>query len=233
MPAAVHFYHLWLGAAWQQIAREHFVALREAQFTGEVRVGLVGSAEARASARSWLGEYGKQRYVVAEADTGFEELTLRALHRAVTALPGSTPVLYAHTKGAFHPSKANTQWRKEMTAYLVSAWRDRVVELSSHDISAWHWLSPGEYVSTGQVFRVQKPMAAGNFWWARADYLRGLPEPPEKLAEADRMDAETWVGQDCPHIAYLSGQWPTVTVERTLQQVVVNGIAQNQWVAVD
>jgi hypothetical protein len=162
----VHFYHLWRGGEWRAIADEHYAALRAAKFTGEVHVITV--------------------------DAGFEDVTLRALRKACESLPGTTPVLYAHAKGAFHPSPANDTWRRRMTEHSVTRWRQSVRELEQCDVSAWAWA------------RYPLPHAPGNFWWAAAGYLRGLPYLPP-LTEMTRTDAETWVGQDRPTVR--PGEW--------------------------
>jgi hypothetical protein len=50
----------------------------------------------------------------------------------------------------------------------------------------------------------QVPFFAGNFWWARASYLRTL-EPP---LEESRWQAETWVSLGEPKVYDVLPGWP-------------------------
>lgn len=213
--SVVHFYHLWLGGEWRQIAEEHFSKLREAEFSGKIFLGLVGDLDTRAVARSWL-----PYEVAVEADTGFEDVTINALRRVVQQLPGTTSVLYAHNKGSFHPIAENHAWRRAMDDHLVLGWQDRVRELLTNDVSAWCWICPGTPGPRGDP--VSSAHAPGNFWWARADYLKGLPKL-RPLNEADRIEAEWWIGLDDPCVAGVSGEWPKLTLAYQ-QPKYINGM---------
>jgi hypothetical protein len=216
---AVHVYHLWLGGAWQHIADRHFTCLRAAEFTGRVLVGLVGAAATRAAARAQL-----PYEILVEADTGFEDVTLNALRERIRLLPGDTPVLYAHNKGAFHDIPENRLWRLYMTEHLGLGWRGRIRELLEHDVAAWHWVTAGSPDPFGKP--LSRAIAPGNFWWARADYLKGLPALPA-LTEDTRMEAECWVGQDDPVVACLSSSWPKVVLQMW-ESVSIGGMQQSQ-----
>jgi len=214
-PDAVHFYHLWLGGEWRRIAEEHFKALRDASFPGQVLLGLVGSPEVRAAARSWL-----PYEIAVEADAGFEDVTINALRSVIKALSGDTAVLYAHNKGTFHQIAENHAWRRAMDDYLTVRWADRVGELQGHDVAAWHWICPGTLDPFGNP--VSHAHASGNFWWARADYLKGLPEL-SSLTVDTRIEAEWWIGTDEPHVAYAADTWPRLELARQWPKYV-NGM---------
>jgi hypothetical protein len=205
-PSAVHFYHLWLGGEWRQIAEEHFDKLRQAEFPGQVFLGLVGDPETRAAARS-LFPYE----IAVEADAGFEEVTINALRLAVRQLPGTTPVLYSHNKGSFHQLAENHAWRRAMDDHLVLGWQARVRELLTHDVSVWHWLEAGSFPPEKPQLALGADIAGGNFWWARADYLKGLPVLPS-LSEDNRISAEVWLGTDKPAVACASREWPRLNL---------------------
>lgn len=209
----IHFYHLWLGGDWKSIVEEHFNALRAAEFPGVVQVGLVGSAEARAEARRWLDRRWSWKTANA-ASSGFEEVTLRSLHRLSESLPGVMPILYMHNKGSFHAGNGseNESWRREMTEHLVGAWQVRVGELAAgYDVSAWRWLPEGTLGPDGKT--TTGAIAAGNFWWATAGYLGKLPELPSVLIEENRILAEAWLGQGDPEAAGVCSAWPQVEVQ--------------------
>src|SRR6202042_221283 len=136
-----------------------------------------------------------------------------SLHDLAKALQPSTPILYAHNKGSFHPINGagvneNTPWRQNMTEYLVTNWKDRIAELDVYDITAWRWLNPGTYsIGENQQETITHGHATGNFWWARADYLRSLPLLPVKLTEENRIEAEFWVGQHSPGVLGVTDTW--------------------------
>ncbi len=166
-----HFYHVWVDGDWEGPATgnwkrpgdAHAEALRGSGLRpGVLTVGLTGSPARRAQARAWfraagLSEAGP-RFV--EADAGWEDVTLRALRAwSATADPG-TPVLYAHSKGAYNISPVTA--------------------------AGCFW--------DGSIF-------TGNFWWATAGSLAGLPDVPC----ANRYEAENWVGLGRPRAYEMAG----------------------------
>lgn len=150
-------------------------------------------------------------------------MTVNALRHHVSVLPGDTPVLYAHNKGAFHNIPENKLWRLYMTEHLVDGWRERVCELDTHDVSAWHWTRAGSPDPFNKP--LARSIAPGNFWWARADYLKALPELPS-LTESTRMEAECWVGGDDPCVKYMSEAWPKVALQVWVGGGTVGGMQQ-------
>jgi hypothetical protein len=203
-----HFYHLWADGDWVVPAREHFAALAGSGFSGRVHLGLVGQADARRHAavrvrELWPGELS----VCAEAGTGFEQVTLSRV-RAFARSGRAEAVLYAHAKGAYHPEPVNDQWRRDMTARVVTGWRDCVALLGGYDAVGAHWLRPGTSSPDGTVTTDGPPFFAGNFWWATTAYLSGLAEP----GTASRYEAEGWIGTDRPHVHDLAPGWPVYSV---------------------
>ena len=237
----IHFYHLWLGGDWKSIAEEHFGALRAAEFPGAVQVGLVGSEEAREEAENWLDRRWNYGIATCE-DKGFEEVTLGALHRLSRSVAVDTPILYAHNKGSFHPTNTmgvneNDPWRRMMTAHLIEQWRERIPELGGYDVLAWNWLPVGEYTLWSQsVQEIKTPSASGNFWWARAGYLRGLPPVPIDLTEDNRVLAEEWLGLNDPRVKSQKIGWPDMISQvRWVENPPIGGMQQSggHWEAVE
>jgi hypothetical protein len=196
----VHYYHLFAGGNWQAIANAHFDAIDEAGFPGEVRVGLVGDWRDRWVARDMVTARGAS--VCAEADFGFEQVTLRVLGAEVQAMEAAAPVLYAHTKGAHHNWETQKPWREEMTDRLLRAWPARVADLRECDTTGVWWLTPEALPSC-----VATPYYAGNFWWATAGYLKTLPP----VSYASRGEAEAWLGRGNPRAKWMSLEWPPFT----------------------
>jgi len=144
-------------------------------------VGLVGARERRRAAAAWWRRADVADTVeFVEADTGFEQVTLHRLREWVKTADPLTPVLYAHTKGAYNLSPVTATHREFMTSGVVSRWREATAALEDHDAAGCFW---EPYAPS--------PHFTGNFWWARAGYLAGLPEVPD----TDRFAAELWMGQ--------------------------------------
>lgn len=207
-----HFYHLFCGedSAWFEPTAEHFAELHRSAFPSDVTVSVVGPAGRRAEVLQWLTRTQPDVSVI-ESDAGFEDITLnKVLEWAKTADP-EAPVLYAHTKGSWHSDIVQMWWRRTMTEYLVTRWKERIVELQWNDIAAWNWLEPGNYglSKEGVVREVRAPMAGGNFWLAQSGYVATLPELPVLTTET-RYDAEAWIGTRKPRVACRTNQWPVV-----------------------
>lgn len=201
MSQPIHFYHFFAGEsqAWRRIAGEHFTALREAEFDGPVFIGLVGHPGMRIWARNWLDSVWPGWSCVAEADYGYEQVTLTWLHDYAQDIPPDVPVLYAHTKGAWRQTPHQDFWRQCMQDTVVRDWRLCLEKLDEgYDCVGAHWLKP-------DGVKIGTPMFAGNFWWASAGYLAGLPP----VMTRDRWDAEAWVGLDDPRaFDFVGGGWP-------------------------
>lgn len=205
-----HFYHVWADGAWQEPLTEHVTAVLEAGLPGEVTVGIVGAPSARADVCCWLAD-NWPRVTVVEADSGFEQFTLRLVSRWAREHRVDGLVLYAHTKGAYMRSTLADLWRRSMTFDVVSGWRDCVAGLSDSDVAGSHWLTPQEHpsirVSTPDAPGSSTPFFGGNFWWATARYLVRLPQP----AEDSRWDAERWVGLRDPRVHNRRAGWPSAS----------------------
>jgi hypothetical protein len=104
-------------------------------------------------------------------------------------------VLYFHTKGVTMPEDPGRQkHRWLMQHFVLRQWRDCVRDLDDHDVAGVYWRSD----------LPQIPHFTGNFWWANAEFLRGLPdirEYPKQFRLADhlrihhpRCAAEFWLG---------------------------------------
>jgi hypothetical protein len=56
----------------------------------------------------------------------------------------------------------------------------------------------------GRKWPYTEAIFAGNFWWANAGYIASLPPLEVSLKEADRGEAETWLGRGKPKVYDLS-----------------------------
>jgi hypothetical protein len=189
------WYHIWADGEWREPLSEHLQTLRDSDFASCPRVGLVGSPRNRQDVREELDG----ALIAAEADEGFEQVTLHALRRYAQTHDGA--VLYAHTKGASNKGDigSNAMWRRAMCLRVVDNWRSNLEAMGEFDALGCHWLTPETYPGT-----IRSPFFAGNFWMARCGYLRTLPV----CAEGDRMDAELWVGLNNPRVLDVLPGWP-------------------------
>jgi hypothetical protein len=181
-----HFYHVYADGAWQVPLAEHLAAL-EASGLGAAldhkAAGVVGSP---ANCQAAIAALGPGWQIAVTADSGHEDVTLRAL-RAFAALDGK--VFYAHTKGAGNPSRANTFWRRRMTACCAGRWEQAVAALDAgFDAAGPHWMTAWDYWECASP--PWRAWFAGNFWWANLSWLRRLPAP----GGGDRYAAERWIG---------------------------------------
>lgn len=199
MKTPIHFYHIGANgnlAVLERILAEHFDLLGSVDFPGRYCYGIVGPKEAREQVKGLLDDNGD---VIVEADEGFEQVTLSWMHdRCKKTLSPDTPILYTHTKGAWNNSVFQDRWRREMDELLISPWPLRVAQLTQFDALGLHWLTPADGSAVVNSF------FGGNFWWANAGFLAGLPE----LDWSERHGAEGWIGRGKPEVANLRPGWP-------------------------
>jgi hypothetical protein len=201
MTTPLHFYHIGANSDWlllEHILTEHFDLLDRTGFAGDYFFGIVGPEENRAQVKSWLDERGT---VIAEADEGFEQVTLRELRRCCRELySDDEPILYTHTKGAWNTTMMAAAWRQAMDTQLIEQWPLRLEQLQQVDAIGLHWLTQEENPSAP----ISSPFFGGNFWWANAGYLATLPEPSTE----SRHHAEGWLGLNNPRVLNLKPGWP-------------------------
>jgi len=182
-----HFYHVYADGVWEAPVEEHLHALTVSgllENLDDVFVGIVGSRENRAAV--------KERFpavVIAEADTGWEQLTLLKLHDYAMKHEGK--IFYAHTKAAHQDDEYRAKWRRAMTYDTVTRWRECVDALDVVGVAGPYWMS-----SRDSEHKDHQKFFGGNFWWARTNYLRALP--PVGLEH--RWQAEGWIGLAGPSV---------------------------------
>lgn len=190
-----HYYHAYADGQWLRPVQEHIEALATITEPMHITVGIVGKPENRRAVRAAFAGFDVD---FLGADVGWEQVTIHRLQDDLALLPDDTPVLYAHTKGAAHESHLTDPWRREMTRRCVYDWRHCINLLAHFDAVGAHWLT--RYDDS----RIDNPIFAGNFWWARAAYLRKLP----RCSMINRHEAEAWVGRADPLACNLLAGWP-------------------------
>lgn len=180
-----HFYHVFADGDWQQPAEEHLDALIASELIDnldDIFIGIVGVETNRDRVKREV-----PGVVVAEAETGWEQVTLNAVHEFAQTDAGA--IFYAHTKGAWSRSELARQWRVSMTHDTVTRWQECVRALSMFQVAGPYWLKSyePEHLNHHHFF-------AGNFWWARSDYVRSL----DPVGVENRYQAEGWIGLKKP-----------------------------------
>lgn len=128
-------------------------------------------------------------------------------------------VYYFHTKGItyqnfttndrkFNGFKRNIEaWRQMMEYFLFDKWKVAVNLLSGGKLAdgdgPQHKPFAGERYDVYGCYRFPPPpmkyyLYAGNFWWARALYVRTLPDFDESRMADDRFFAEEWLFRGNP-----------------------------------
>lgn len=182
-----HFYHVYADGDWVVPARDHFAALEASNLTDHldsIRLGIVGQKSNREKVKNSL-----PGVVVAESETGWEQVTLKELYDFCQTDDGA--VFYAHTKGAGAVSELSSRWRVSMIHDTVTRWRECVEALETVDAAGSYWLMSGEPEHWDHGF-----FFAGNFWWAKSLYVRGL----DPVRNEHRFQAEGWVGLGNPSV---------------------------------
>lgn len=163
----------------------------------EIHVGINGGTESMTLAKAKLP--AKANVVFHGLASRAENLTIVMIEEWVKTHPGWN-VLYLHAKGATkgiasEEGRLSAGWRNGMMHDLVVNWRRCVADLDSgYDVvcSTFMW---------GMVGGVQN-IAAGNFWWAKSDFLALLPSIAQTArvkesgiaALESRYEAEVWIG---------------------------------------
>ena len=201
MTRLTHFFHAYADGNFETPIREHFGEVRESGLLNaldSVRVGIVGSPENRARVLPLFDQLSIPVMVVATAETGWEQVTLTRLHEFAKQDDGN--IFYAHTKGAWSADTLAHLWRVSMIHDTVTRWEECVSALGKLDTAGPYWLDSAmpEHVEHGHFF-------GGNFWWARYDYLAGLPP----LNNDHRFQDEVWVGLGSPSVRIMREGFPT------------------------
>lgn len=143
----------------------------------------------------------KARIVYHGLDSRAENLTIVEIEKWLKANPGEAFICYTHCKGATHDPNAGyadlaNRWRRCGMRYCVENWQVCVSDLNSgYEAVGPHWMAKIGPDNSQSIF-------AGNFWWARASFLRTLPSIYERerikvsgIANVEsRYEAEVWIG---------------------------------------
>ena len=125
-----------------------------------------------------------------EGQPGFEMSTLKLMQSDLNNYADDELIFYAHTKGVSRPESEQvftTHWRESMQDICL-----RLIQSGYKPKTA-----VGGFLLQSSHFKTLVPdfgdydFFGGNFWIARVDFLKTLPEVD---LTADRFFAERWIG---------------------------------------
>lgn len=181
-----------------EIISNHMGLLRDTgleSVADEIIIGINGGNESADIAKLLLPR--KAKLVFHGLDCRNENLTILEIEKWLPDHPGYA-VLYFHAKGATHKDQdpLRTAWRECMTRHCLSFWPRCLSDLGrGFDSVGCHWMT-GKQTPPGQS------IWAGNYWWAKSDFLRTLPSIMLRdrikvsgiRALESRYEAEVWIG---------------------------------------
>jgi hypothetical protein len=178
-------YHIAALGNWREVVTEQLILLKESGLTS-VRATFVGVGF------DWLRMEAKKHGIeltVVRSDINvvhYETFAMLEIERL--AKTTDRPILYMHTKGVSSPGhNGKRSWRRAMEEYVVRRWRDNlqfIADGGKYDAVGLNWHQHGQ-----QHF-------SGNFWIARADWIRQLPPYAEYHGHMglNRLSCEMWIG---------------------------------------
>lgn len=171
----------------------------------EVILCTNGNANNFTAAKEVMAEFENVKFVHVSNNTGLWEFpTLDYMKHVVDTSEEEFYICYFHLKGLSRRGDACVQdWRQYMEYWCIDRWEDNVAKLD-------------EGMDTVGANYIEGPWShySGNFWWARASYVRKL-EPlvhpdniawgtPSKYIDAIldngnfRYEHEAWIGSKNP-----------------------------------
>jgi hypothetical protein len=189
-PKLIHYYHLYSQGYWMDAWEEHIKKVQDSGLYDRlesIKVGMVGAQINRDEAAEIVKVYDKVE-IAASLPGGWEQETLDVIYNDIHSSEEETYVLYAHTKGSAYRSPISVWWRRDMNKHTIGRWQESIALLDDeYDATGIYWRT---MPMLGKRSPVMHPHFSGNFWWAKASYLRTLGKP----VRGNRYDAEAWIG---------------------------------------
>ncbi len=169
------WWHIYCVNHWYDIAAETLLVLRRSGFPGKIWAEVTGAPGDEHELQDLAGLVGVPLRTFRCGSNCFEYPAIHALWESCRDAPSAPPsVAYIHSKSVTKPTPTYTKWRWMMTVGILLDWRERVADLDRYD-------------AVGCCYRADGPHFAGNWWWARRDWIAQLPEPRNT---SDRFEHE-------------------------------------------
>jgi hypothetical protein len=157
-----------------------------------IQLAVLGPGPDRERIRALIAPYPK--CTVAHETDDLTEYEFPALERLQALCDTQDAyVFYAHTKGVSHgpTSQYSKHWRRLLTHYTFTRYRECVGALADHDCAGVNWVE-NHY--------------SGNFWWTKSSYVRtlrridALRRSPVQIIQDPswnlRLQCEFWIGME-------------------------------------
>ena len=174
------FWHVAIMGAWKEVVQEQGLMFRLCDL--RPKIGIVGP-----DADYDFDSVGDTMFHRPRLKL-YEMPTLHELWKHSKEHPNEA-VLYTHTKAVFNTSRVRHAWRQLMQHWLVWQWRRTLPALDLVDIAGVDY-----------VHRKGLPHFMGNFWMARTNWIRELPDPLDfarhykpRRPRLKRFAAERWL----------------------------------------
>ena len=223
MRPIVIFFHVFPWKKYQDIVNETCVLLEKFGLSGashKVFFCLVRIKDFHPSQSGsrWLDipetESTSERAVLSIPKLGREWETLKIVWDFCCDLNEPWFVLYLHTKGVYRSGRLSDDWRRMMLYFCVEKWQDALSMFDDQECMAvgcnLRNKRPARrysqhFKSHGLDILKAPPMwhYSGNFWWARSEAIRSLPDPESQEARRIltwkgikvNLAAERWIGE--------------------------------------
>lgn len=170
----VGFYHAPDLPGWNEVMSDQLTKMSESGLLDtidQLHICMSGNPDSFKPAQETLAEYTNVHWIATERDTKLGEYpTLKYLKEFCNAHNEEFYVMYTHLKGlSKRGDPYRDGWRQYMDYWQLERWQDCVTALEQG------------YETAGINYNDQQntqndnwPHYSGNFWWARASYIRKL-----------------------------------------------------------
>ncbi len=162
----------------------------------EIKLGLVGSG----ALLEELPTMHPKISVLVKADKGYEGVTMNALRHWVDKERGERFVLYIHNRGVGHAVDSPTwSWTKMMEYFMIERHEECTHALRNHVTTGCEmFVHHEERKFSRRAWGMWH--YAGNFWWARASYVRFLPHIETWGIDVNKHEvSEDWILYEANH----------------------------------
>lgn len=196
-------YHIATLNQWEDVVKEQLQTLQSSglgEACDHITITVVGPHVQKVqSLVQSMPFYSKVRVIDAGKDVRLCEFPGIAMVQKIAHERTDANILYFHSKGVSYQdvdsSRNVRSWRRYMEYFTIECWRDCIEALQSFNACGAEWLNC-HYSLTSKM---EVPgFFAGNFWWARADYLCTCTQLPEKINDPQwtyphRYDCEVFI----------------------------------------
>lgn len=173
-------YHIATLNHWEEIVQEQLQTLESTQLGNaaeRITITVVGPEFKRVTEIAQKTSFAsKVDLIHSSEDPRFCEFPgIERVQEIAVEKPDSN-IFYLHSKGVTYQDSDKARnvrsWRRYMEYFTIEKWEECVEILKTANTCGVEWLNCQHTSSQ----KIEKPgMFAGNFWWARADYLRTCP----------------------------------------------------------